>query len=334
MSLSLLELAQHLGLSKSTVSRALNGYKDVSAQTRQKVMETARDLGYEPDPAAVRLATGKTDCIAVVTSSRADVAIDIAFPQLLAGITAALNKHSYYAIATSFPVDGDEMAMFKRFVDGRFTDGMILTRTRPDDPRVRFLQERNIPFVTYGRTLDASKHAWVDTDGEYALATATQWLLSHDHTRVGLLNGPRDYTFSMLRRRGYEKALHQAGIALDETLITYAAELDRASCLQAAQAALNAPNRPHAFACCHDMLALSLIDAAKQQGLSLGKDIEIASFSNPEVAALLGLKVTAVEHSTTDHGEALARLVLHEINARAGSAPPYHLMQGVLKVRE
>jgi LacI family transcriptional regulator len=332
MSISLLQLANHLGLSKSTVSRALNGYKDVNDQTRQKVLETARSLGYEPDPAAVRLATGKTDCIAVVTSSRADAAIDIAFPQLLAGITTALNTRGYYAIATSFPIGGDEMAIFKRFVDGRFTDGMILTRTRPDDPRVHFLQERGIPFVTYGRTLDASAHAWVDTDGEYAMATAARWLLSRGHTRIGLLNGPRDYTFSVMRRRGYENALTQAGIAIEEQHMTYAAELDRASCTAAAQAALDHANRPDAFACCHDMLALALIDAAGQRGLRIGQDIEIATFSNSEVATLLGLHVTAVEHSTVDHGEQLARLVLQQINAPS-STPPFHLIQGMLIVR-
>ena len=133
-------LSDALGLSRTTVSRALNGYDDVSEATRERVARAAREMGYVADPTARRLATGRADVIGIVYPFGAGDLGDPRFGEVVAGITERLAERNLdFIIASARP--NAELDTYRRIVDGKLVDGLIVARTRVDDPRIAYLQK-------------------------------------------------------------------------------------------------------------------------------------------------------------------------------------------------
>jgi len=306
---ALRSLADQLGISISTASRALNGYRDVSAKTRQRVMAAADALGYRPHPVAHRLATGRTGAIALVSSMRAGHFLDATFAALLTGIDDVLSAEGLYTLATAIPSDeAREMPALERLLDGRLVDAVILSRTRMDDPRVALLQARGVPFVTYGRTASTTPHAWVDTDNERAFDLATQRLLSMGHRAIHFINGPAPYAFAQLRERGWRRALRQAK-ARGRMVHS---ELSCAAGDAATQGLLSRDRECSAILCANDMLALGALAAVKRAGRAVGKPggVSVVGYGNTEAGRYADPALTTIDYSIEDNGRRLARCVI------------------------
>src|SRR5262249_22161796 len=151
MKTSLKDLAQSLGLSPTTVSRALAGYSDVSEATRQRVVDAARAAGYQPDPAARRLATGRSNAVGMIVPFRANRLGNPRFVDVVGGLANALAEEDLdLMILAARP--GAELDSYRRHIAGRSVDALIVADTLIDDPRIAFLQQQRFPFVAYGRT--------------------------------------------------------------------------------------------------------------------------------------------------------------------------------------
>jgi LacI family transcriptional regulator len=309
--MSLQLLARNLGLSNSTVSRALNGYADVNADTRKRVEEEAARIGYQPNPVAHRLATGKTHVIGLVTSVSNGVALDTGLPALLAGMHEPLRSAGYSIIATGFPLGDAEAQPFSHFARGGFVDALVLVRTRPHDARVALLNQLKLPFITYGRTL-AGDHAWIDNDNEAAFYIATKRLIDFGHRRIAFLNASGEFTFARLREDGYRKASSEQNIAIDEQLIVHG-EVNSDTGFAAADALLSIANPPTAFACATDSLAIGAIAACRKHRKTVGRDVSVIGYGNSDASRYAFPALTTIEQSTIDIGHKLADLVLRRL---------------------
>jgi LacI family transcriptional regulator len=307
--MSIQALADSLGISISTVSRALNGYLDVSAATRQRVVEAARAINYAPHPVAHRLATGKTGAIAIVNSSRAASAVDTSAAALHVGVAQAMREHNYFALSLTLPADEQEIPELERLLAGRLVDGIVLTRTRAFDPRVQLLQQRNMPFVTHGRTVHNAAHAWVDTDNVGAFEQATQALIAHGHRRIAFINGMAHMTFASLREEGFEKALQDARIDISHCPIHHS-ELTSEAAYQVAQRLLNAPQRLSAFLCATDAMALGVMAAVRDADLQVGQDVSVMGYGNSEAGQFAQPALASIDHAIVDNGRHVAQLLM------------------------
>ena len=146
-------LAAHLNLSATTVSRALNGYSDVSAKTRQRVVEAAQALGYQPNPVARSLAMGRANAIGIVYPLEADDVADPRFLQVVSGLTEGLMEVNMDLLLASATHKG-ELDTYDRLVHGRRVDAFIVARTLCQDERIDYLQQAGVPFLAYGRSAD------------------------------------------------------------------------------------------------------------------------------------------------------------------------------------
>jgi LacI family transcriptional regulator len=315
--MSIQSLADSLGISISTVSRALNGYSDVSAHTRQRVFDAAKAMNYTPHPVAHRLATGKTGAIAIVNSARKASAVDGSAAALHTGVAQALREHNYFALSLTLPTDEQEMPELERLLAGRLVDGIVLTRTRTFDPRVQLLQERKIPFVTHGRTVDNAPHAWVDTDNVGAFEQATQALIERGHRRIAFINGLAHMTFASLREQGFRKALQDAGLQPERCPVHYT-ELTSIAGHHVAQQLLALPERPSAFLCATDALALGVMAAVREAGLKVGPDVSVMGYGNTEAGQFAQPPLASIDHAIVDNGRHIAQLLLR---AMAGETP-------------
>lgn len=275
---TLKSLAQSLGLSVSTVSKALQGAADVSADTAKTVRQAAQAAGYEPDLRGVKLRTGRTFLLyyqkAVAPMQDVPDAIVAAQIETIASCLAG-TPYQLQIVPWNTATE-DPLPAIRRIVEGRLADGIVLDTTQPQDPRVRYLLEHKVPFVTFGRTELLSEHPYVDADNEQAAFLATQHLIARGHRRIALISPPLVYTYALQRRRGYWAALQQAGLPVDPALLCEGGQDARVARSMARQLA-GAADAPTGFVCANEVAALGVLAGLRDAGRTPGVDVELVS---------------------------------------------------------
>ena len=273
MPMRLKELAKSLGLSQTTVSRALNGYPEVSEATRRRVNEAAGRLGYRPNANAIRLATGRVGAIGIALPLERSLHFGPHTAEFLSGIGERLAQDEIDILVAPIDAD-DEVPVHRRMAASRRVDAIVLSAPTPDDARIRLLTDLGMPFILHGRTQVAVPHAWLDIDNEGAFRRATSHLLDLGHRRIGMINGPGEQTFAIHREKGYRDALRERGITPDPRLIAAGRFTDEIG-LRHAQAMLEQNPRPTAILAGSMMTALGVFRAIRAAGLELGKDVSM-----------------------------------------------------------
>lgn len=311
------DVAREVGITKGTVSRALNGYDDIAYDTRLRVTRAAERLGYRPLSHAQAIRTGRTRALGLVLQIDSNDSARPFLAEFIAGVTQAASAHNWSVSIAAEASEDAVVAAMTRLTDEQKADGFILPRTRRNDLRVDMLRSEGIPFVMFGRTGDNTACAWHDIDGEAAMQAATQRLAALGHTRIAHIPGGSDFTYSHLRIAGYKAGLHEAGLPVDPALIGPEATTRRAGCA-AAHALLNLEQPPTAIVCATDRAALGVYRAAEQRGLSIGRELSVIAYDGiPESAfATPGLTTFAVDSHAS--GARLANLLIERIR---GAAP-------------
>jgi len=271
--MKLKDLAGQLGLSQTTVSRALNGYPEVNEETRRRVLDAARRFDYRPNASARRLATGRAGAIGAVLQTDRNLLLDPHYVEFLAGLGERLAE-SEIDIVLSPTRRHDELASYRRIAAGTRVDALILSSPLVEDPRVGLLTKLGIPFVLHGRTVSAAPHAWLDIDNEGAFRHATKHLLDLGHTRIRLINGSARFTYAAARERGYRDALADRGLAVEDRFIAEGYMTDEVGYRFAERFLAERP-RPTALLVSSMMMALGAFRAIRAAGLELGKDVSM-----------------------------------------------------------
>ncbi|WP_332693803.1 substrate-binding domain-containing protein [Devosia sp.] len=266
------DLAEHLGLSQTTVSRALNGYPEVNEATRLRVAETAARLGYRPNASALRLATGRAGAIGLVLRGADELGPHMS--EFMAGMSGRMSAEEIDILLITVDNFQDEMAAYRRLAASQKVDAIVLHSPTLKDARAELLLDLNIPFVMHGRTNIGQPVAWLDIDNTSAVERATGHLLDLGHRRIALLNGLKDRTFAEHREIGYLAALSARGVAFDSALMGNSVFTDEVA-FRMAQAMLELRPRPTAFLAGSMMTALGVFRAIRQAGLVLGKDVSM-----------------------------------------------------------
>ena len=313
---SLRNLAKQLNLSITTVSRALDGYADVAPATRERVQALARELNYHPNAAARTLRRQKAEAVAVALPAGAShVGLAGLINMLMdTGRALAASGLDLFMLPTQ---DADsELAGLRRLVEGRRADAVILLRTLRADPRVAFLSERGIPFVTHGRTEAPIAHAFIDGDGEQGFHDATRMLLDLGHERIAHLAAPQEFMFAMLRRSGWHQQMVAAG--LGAKAVEYVCAPTETGGRSGAIKLLQLPKRPTALLCATDAMAIGALHAAKEMDLTPGRDISIIGHDGLPSGEFTDPPLTTMAIDASDIGERLADLLVRRL---AGVAP-------------
>ncbi|MBD8063867.1 substrate-binding domain-containing protein [Devosia sp. PTR5] len=266
------DLAHHLGLSQTTVSRALNGYPEVKEATRRRVAEAAAELGYRPNASALRLATGRAGAVGMVLRGSDEFGPHTS--EFLGGLGGRMALEEIDLLVTTVASQQDEMAAYRRLAASQKVDAVILHSPSLRDERAELLMELGIPFVLHGRTDVGAPVAWLDIDNRGALERATTHLVDLGHRRIALLNGVKGRTFAEHREEGYLTALAARDLQPDKALMGNSIFTDEVA-FRLAQAMLELRPRPTAFLAGSMMTALGVFRAIRQAGLTLGKDVSM-----------------------------------------------------------
>jgi LacI family transcriptional regulator len=317
--MKLKDLAERLGLSQTTVSRALNGYPEVSPATRERVAEAARRYDYRPNASARRLATGRAGAVGAVLKTDRSQMFDPHYVEFLAGLAERLADNEI-DIVLGTSRTSDEAAAYRRIAAGTRVDALILSSPTLSDNRVRLLKGLRMPFVLHGRTVDQGPHAWLDIDNEGGFHHATNHLLDLGHTRIALINGAKQFTYAADRERGFRRALAGRGLPVNEAMIGEGIMTDEVG-YRFAERYLAMRPRPTAILVTSMMMALGAFRAIRAADLVLGKDVSM--IAHDDVFPYLNADRMVPAMSTTRSSIRAAGIRIGElvIELLAGRAP-------------
>lgn len=279
MAVTLKDIARAVGKSVSTVSSALNDYDDVSEETKELVRRVAREMGYTPNIAAQRLRGKRTNTLGLVLPTFGPPFSDPFFSELLAGVGNQSTLNGFdLLVSTQAPGPGEDEA-YRRLVSGQRVDGLLVVRTRCNDPRIAFLVEQDFPFVAFGRTEQDFDFPYVDEDGVLGMKLVTQHLIDLGHRHIAFIAAPPDLMFAKHRKMGFKQAMEENGLAVDESLIVIG-DMTQRNGHQLAGELFDCSNCPTAVVACNDLMALGAMTAAQERGLVMGRDIAITGFDD------------------------------------------------------
>lgn len=323
LAMNLRDLSQVLGLSQTTVSRALNGFPEVSAETRARVQAAATLHGYRPSAAARRLATGQSGTLGVVFPHQRNMLGDLLFTEFLGGCVEMASSMGYDITLAMASGAQSEENVYRRAVRSARVDGMILSSPLVADPRLDLLRELHMPFLVHGRTQNAQPYPFLDIDNESGFHQATRLLLDLGHRRIALLNGDRKFNFATDRFNGYCRAFAAHGLPVPATLVSDGIMNEAHGLAEAATLLQRAPaERPTAFLCSSISQAHGVARAVSSAGLAIGCDISIIAHDDRlhEMRAETFLPgLTAIQSSIGDAGRRVVELLIRQL--REPNAP-------------
>jgi LacI family transcriptional regulator len=275
--MNLKDLAIQLGLSPTTVSRALNGFPEVSEETRNRVAEAARRANYRPNVRAKGLATGRAHAIGhVIPISARHEIVNPIFGDFIAGAGEVYSRLGYDMILTIVP-DEDQERTYREIRSKGNVDGVIVHGPAEDDPRIPLLTELGLPFVVHGRATGSElPYSWVDVNNARAFHRAADFLLDLGHRRIALVNGLEFMDFAIRRRRGYNEALTARGLSPDPALMVQG-EMTETQGHAAARRMLQMADPPTAFLTSSLLSAMGVRRAVEEAGMVMGRDVSIVT---------------------------------------------------------
>ena len=302
------DVARHVGLSVTTVSRALNNYDDVAEGTRERIRAAALTLDYHPNAAARSLQNSQASAVGLVIPLVLHRSYDAFWIEFIAGVAAVCGGSGLDLVLTTADINHAEHGGLQRLVQGRRVDGLITCDIRREDPRIAYLRKRKLPFVAFGRTVGAQNYSFIDVDGAAGVAQAMEHLIRLGHRRIAYLGVDPDFGFSHFRFSGYREALARAGLCHDATLVRHG--LTEATASGAVAELLALTERPTAIFAAADFLALAALKTMRGAGLTVPGDLSVAVFDDSLLVQHADPPLTAISQPNRRLGEEAASLLL------------------------
>lgn len=281
------QVATQASVSRQTVSNVINAPQRVRQDTRDRVEQVIAELGYRPHKFAQGLRTGRSNLIALGFRT-APVERSLILDAFFHALTAQTQARGYRVLLATSDDDTSEIDAYEDLLGRYDIDALILTGTHVNDPRLPWLSERQVPFVSFGRPWRAgAAHAWVDVDGASGVRDGTFHLIERGHRRIAFIGWPDGSGVGEDRRSGWEQACRTTGLATDGLLRQVEESMEQGRV--AATSLLDSEDPPTAILCVSDVVALGAWIEVTARGREPGRDVGIVGFDNSPTAAVVGL---------------------------------------------
>lgn len=306
--MSLKVIASALGLSVTTVSRALNGYDDVAEETRMRIQQEARRRGYRPNAVARRLKTGRTNAVGLLFPVTPLPFNDISFVEMMGAIAQSLARADVDLLIIADDTHDDHRGM-QRMLRTHCVDALIVAHTARHDSRLIKLQQLGFPFLALGRSELDSPYAWFDFDNALGPALAVAHFADQGLQRFAWLGSHHDQTFVGQRHQGFLDALAQRGLSQDAC---WQVEPTRREGYRLTCQLLAAAQRPQVLMTDCNMLGDGAAIALREAGCLTGPQrIELVVYDGlPEDSVVVDSVTSIVQATRPDVGQQVAEMVL------------------------
>lgn len=333
MTLTLEEIAQLAGVSRSTVSRVVNDHPSVRDQVRDRVWEVIHETGYQPHAAARSLVTRRTRIVGVIIPEAVTTLFtDPFFSHLLCGVTQTCNSQRYHLMLSLFSHPTGQEEMYRRLVRSGHLDGVVVASTRMDDPLIARLLEDRVPFLMVGRHPD-ERVSYVDVDNVGAARMAVEHLIRLGHRRIATITGLLDICSGEDRLEGYLQALEAHRLPVDDALIVEG-DFTEASSVAATRRLLSLSVT--AIFAASDIMAVGALKVIREAGLKVPQDVALVGFDDVPIASALQPTLTTVRQPIEQMGSMAADLLLDLLENPPDAGAPAHriILPAKLIVRE
>ena len=308
--LTIADIADALGVSKTTVSRAISGKGRIGSETRERVLKYIDAHNYTPNVIATSLAQNKTYNLAVVMPGDYEL-IDLPFFQnCIMGIQEIASSFDYDMLLTV--CNNADVTKLERIVRNRKVDGVILLRSFMDDVQVEYLQEKNIPFVVTGSS-NYKGVVQVDNDHRAACRELTSILLMKRMKKIALIGGNEEHVVTQSRLMGFKDAFADSGTAVDESLIYM--NLDNPVLLDGKLDDI-IKREVDCIVCMDDAICMEVLYKLRREGISVPDQIRVASFYNSSMLETHDPSITSLDFDAKELGMLVCRTLLDMIEGQ------------------
>jgi len=310
---TLKDLAEHLGISISTVSRALKNHPDVNANTKKKVLQLAKKLDYEPNLLALNLLKKHSNLIGVIVPKLSYHLYAMA----ISGIEEVVEKEGFHLMICQTNESYEkEVAILKEFNAIRPAGFLIsLSSKTTNFDHLRQLQKKEIPLVLFNRDCHEIEASKVIIDNKKAAYRAVMHLRKQGFKKIAFLGGPKNVQISNQRIEGYKLALQELSIKINADFIQHA-DFTREDAINKTNSLLSIKNKPEAIIAFSDQMAISAILTIKKAGYSIPADIAIMGFNNEPGDLLMEPTLTSIDQPSFEMGQKSAGVLLKQIKGK------------------
>ncbi|WP_431027550.1 catabolite control protein A [Lysinibacillus sp. LZ02] len=309
MTVTIYDVAREANVSMATVSRVVNGNQNVKPATRKKVLEVIERLEYRPNAVARGLASKKTTTVGVIIP---DISNNL-YAELARGIEDIATMYRYNIIlANSDQNEEKELTLLDTML-GKQVDGIVMMTDRVTEKIQDSMDHSPVPIVLAGSVDELKEVPSVNIDYYQAAYEAVKVLLDNGHTRIAFISAPQSYTITQYKLAAYKKALEDAGLTVDESLIV-SEEDTYDNGIAAYEEVSQFDNAPTAFFAGSDELAIGIIHGAQDAGRQVPEDLEVISFENSKLARMVRPQLSSVVLPLYDIGAVAMRLLTKLMN--------------------
>lgn len=329
-SVTIKDIAKLLGISKSTVSRALSEHSDVNQETRRRVLEIAQKLNYQPNVLALNLKQQRTHTLGVIIPET----VNRFFAKAIGGIQRVANLAGYHVMICQ----SDESYVAERKnLQGLLAsrvDGILVSVSSETDRTDHFdmLLQKNVPLVFFDRICEDVKASQVYTDNYEISFEGTEHLISQGCKRIAIVAGPQNLYNSRNRLMGYIDALKKHNLPVKDNYIIHS-YFRGGNVEEYTRHLINLPQRPDAIFAINDYAAIEMMHVIKKNGLRVPDDIAILGFNNENICRFVEPALSSIDHSAFDMGTAAAEILLNKIET-GNLEPQRRMIKSRLVIRE
>ena len=313
---TLADVAEMAGVSRQTVSNAVNNPELLRADTLLRVQTAIADLGYTPNRAARNLRTRASHLIGLRFTPAQEGTANALMDRFVHSLVEASAEAGYHVLLFAGDPE-DPVSGYDDLLRATAVDAFVATDTFLGNPQAAWLEERRAPFVAFGRPWDnpEARHPWVDVDGAAGAELATEHLLDRGHTRIAWIGWRKESWIGEDRRAGWSRALKLRG--LSTTGMASRVE-DTISSGREASGVLLDEAQPTAFVCASDTLAMGVLHTLAERGLYPGRDLAVVGSDDSQVAQIVHPGLTSVR-------QPLEQVAVEIVRALEGllAHPPY-----------
>jgi LacI family transcriptional regulator len=286
----------------------------VAETTRQRVIQAARELDYQPTSAARQLRRQRADAIGYILPTSSPRFSDPFYANFLTGLCDQAAESQIDMIITSCPPESDrEQALYRRWFESKRVDGMVLNRIRVQDWRVEFLSEHQFPFVALGNTPACSDFPCIVINERKGFEQLVEHLVSKGHRRIAYIGASPSLVIQVERFAGYRRGLELFNLPFDEKLVIQG-DLTEDGGYQTARKLLQLSDPPTAILGCNDLTALGVLRTVQEAGKLVGKDIAVAGYDGIKETEFSYPPLTTLFQPTYEIARRLTAILIARIN--------------------
>ncbi|HEX9016981.1 MAG TPA: LacI family DNA-binding transcriptional regulator [Chloroflexota bacterium] len=302
------DVARAAGVSKQTVSRVLNNKGELSAATRERILAVIDELGFQPNAAARSLLTGRTYTMGLVVP---DISNPF-FTDIAAGVRDAARDYGYHVVLYDTGDAPDVEAQSIRLLHERRADGLIICSSRLTDDHLAALLQGVGPVVLVNRWVNGLDVSQIGADYVKGAALATNHLIELGHRRIANITLARETPNSLAKFEGYRKAMEEAGLGVDPSLVAYSQSSLQGG-VKAGNELLGRPQRPTAIVAYSDPVGIGAMHACRHWGVSVPENMAVIGFGGNEISTVVNPPLSTVFIANFQMGRRAVELLLQRV---------------------